>query len=109
MSLEQTSHGPKFPGGGGPAVDQLPTFVTFTTGAALLEKLRLVDSITPDGLRYIARTDPDWRFGDQPGQTPYVYAGRVRTMETGTFLSMFEGEPRRGGRGRKTKPGGDTS
>lgn len=109
MSLEQTSHGPKFPGNDHAYQEQLPTFVTFTTGATLLEKLGLVDSITPDGLRYIARTDPDWRFGDGPGQTEYVYAGRVRTMETGIFLSMFEGEPRRGGRGRKSKSGGDAT
>jgi hypothetical protein len=107
MSLEQTSGAPKFPSSGIPDDAQLPPFVTFTTGAELLKKLGLVDSITPDGLRYIARTDPEWRFGDGPGQIPYICAGRVRTMETGVFLSMFEKEPRRGGRGRKTKTGGD--
>lgn len=80
----------------------MPPFVTFTTGAALLVELGLVDSITPDGLRYIARTDPAWRFGNGPGQTPYIKAGETRTMETGIFLSMFEDGPRRGGRGRNT-------
>jgi len=79
----------------------LPPFVTFTTAAPLLIKEGLVDSITPDGLRYIARTDPNWRFGDGPGQTPYVMVGNTRTMETGTFLSMFQKGPRRGGSGRK--------
>ncbi|MFE9812443.1 hypothetical protein [Streptomyces sp. NPDC005548] len=82
--------------------DNLPPFVTFTTGAALLVELKLVDNITPDGLRYHARSKPEWwRFGDKPGQTPYVMVGPVRTMETGTFLEMFKDGPRRGGRGRK--------
>ncbi|KPC70143.1 hypothetical protein ADL35_39000 [Streptomyces sp. NRRL WC-3753] len=83
----------------------LPPFVTFTTGAALLTELGLVESITPDGLRYIARTDPDWAFGDGPNQMPYVMAGNAKTMETGKFLAMFEDGPRRGGRGRKPAPG----
>lgn len=82
--------------------DDLPPFVTFTTGAALLVELKLVDSITPDGLRYLARANPDWwRFGDGPGQMPYVMAGKTRTMETGVFIEMFKDGPRRGGRGRK--------
>lgn len=88
----------------------LPPFVTFTSGASLLEELGLVDSITPDGLRYIARTDPEWRFGDGAGKTPYVMVGQARTMETGTFLAMFEDGPRRGGRGRKANaPGSEIS
>lgn len=99
MSLNHTSGSPKFPPSGAP---DLPTFVTFVTGAKLLISLGLVDQITPDGLRYIARTDPEWKFGDGPGQIPYIMAGHIRTMETGIFLSMFpEGRPRRGGRGRK--------
>lgn len=102
MSLNHTSGGPKFPPACMPDGSPLPPFVTFTTGAALLVKLDLVDTITPDGLRYIARTDPDWKFGDKPGQMPYIMAGDIRTMETGVFLSMFHADrPRRGGRGRK--------
>jgi len=102
MSLEQTSGTPKFPPPAKPDGTPLPPFVTFTTGAALLVELDLVDTITADGLRYIARTDPQWKFGDGPGQIPYVTAGGVRTMETGIFLSMFQSDrPRRGGRGRK--------
>lgn len=82
--------------------EDLPPFVTFTTGPALLIKLGLVDDITPDGLRYHARSKPDWwRFGDEPGQMPYVMAGKTRTMETGVFIAMFKDGPRRGGRGRK--------
>lgn len=83
--------------------DDLPSFVTFTTGAPLLVDLGLVDNITPDGLRYHARKNPDWwRFGDRPDQIPYVMVGPVRTMETGAFIEMFKDGPRRGGRGRKT-------
>lgn len=82
----------------------LPLFVTFATGPALLRERGLVDSITPDGLRYIARTDPRWPFGDRPGQHPYVVVGRTRTMETGVFLAFFERGPARGGRGLNPKP-----
>lgn len=92
--------------------DDLPPFVTFTTGAKLLVDEGLVDEITAEGLRYHARKDPPpswWRFGDKPGQMPYVMAGRTRTMETGVFLAMFKDGPRRGGLGNKPqskrKPG----
>lgn len=82
--------------------DNLPPFVTFTSGAQLLVDLKLVDSITPDGLRYLARQNPDWwKFGSRANQVPYVMAGTTRTMETRVFLEMFEDGPRRGGRGRK--------
>jgi hypothetical protein len=83
--------------------EALPPFVTFTTGADLLVSRGLVQSITPDGLRYIARTADDWPFGDQPGQMPYVMAGRTRTMETSQFLEYFRKGPARGGRGLKPK------
>ena len=86
-----------------PAGGKLPPFVTFTSGAALLVSMGLVESITPDGLRYIARTADDWPFGDQEGRLPYVMAGRTRTMETGRFLSFFRDGPSRGGRGRTRK------
>lgn len=79
--------------------DQTPPFVTFTTGARLLIDKGLVESITPDGLRYIARTAKDWPFGDQPGKHSYVQVGNARTMETGVFLAYFKDGPPRGGRG----------
>lgn len=82
----------------------LPAFVTFTTGAALLAELRIA-TVTADGLRYIARTASDWPFGNAEGRHPYVMAGsRTRTMETGVFLAYFREGPRRGGRGRWAKP-----
>lgn len=76
-----------------------PVFVTFTTGAQLLIDEGLVESITPDGLRYIARKDDAWPFGDGQGQHPYVMVGNARTMETGVFLDFFKAGPSRGGRG----------
>ena len=76
-----------------------PPFVTFTTGAQLLIDEGLVDSITPDGLRYIARNAEDWPFGDEDGRHPYIRVGNARTMETGVFLAYFKAGPPRGGRG----------
>lgn len=76
-----------------------PTFVTFATGAQLLIDRGLVESITPDGLRYIARNSDDWPFGTGPGQLPYVQVGNARTMETEAFLAYFKAGPPRGGRG----------
>lgn len=84
--------------------DPLPHFVTFASGPALLMKRGLVESITSDGLRYIARHDPKWPFGDKEGQHPYLMVGRTRTMETGTFLAFFEQGPPRGGRGLNVRP-----
>jgi hypothetical protein len=80
-----------------------PPFVTFTTGAQLLIDEGLVDSITPDGLRYIARAAKDWPFGDGDGQHPYIKVGNARTMETGVFLAYFKSGPPRGGRGPNKK------
>jgi len=84
-----------------------PPFVTFTTGATLLAEQGLVQSITPDGLRYIARTAEDWPFGDEDGRLPYVMAGKTRTMQTDVFLTYFRKGPARGGRG--LKPGSKKS
>ena len=81
----------------------LPLFVTFKTGASLLVERGLVDSITPDGLRYIAREVDTWPFGEGPGKLPYGKVGNTRTMETETFLSYFKDGPSRGGRGRTRK------
>lgn len=76
-----------------------PAFVTFSTGPRLLIDEGLVDSITPDGLRYIARTAGDWPFGEGDDKHPYVMVGNARTMETGVFLEYFKAGPPRGGRG----------
>lgn len=79
---------------------ELPPIVTFATGAPLLMQMGLVESITPDGLRYIARTRDDWPFGEGR-KHPYVPAGNARGMETHAFLAYFRSGPVSGGRGRK--------
>ncbi|MEU9578820.1 GIY-YIG nuclease family protein [Streptomyces chilikensis] len=78
----------------------LPDTVTFDSGAELLIRLGLVDHITADGVRYLARTAANWPFGDG---RPYTYrlVANTRTMDTGPFLDFFRSGPRRGGRGRK--------
>jgi hypothetical protein len=82
------------------AVAATDTHVTFVSGAALLSDLGIVDNITPDGVRYIARTAPEWPFGDQQGQVPYLVVGTIRTMDKEIFLTFFKDGPKRGGRGR---------
>lgn len=78
----------------------LPAVVTFTSGAALLKELGLVDSITRDGVRFISKS-PDWPFG--PGKThQYGKAAGATTMDTTVFLEYFRSGPRRGGTGRRS-------
>ena len=71
--------------------DRLPPAVTFTTGAALLIKLRIVGSITREGVRHIAtsrRYAKHWPFG--PGKKyPYGEASGALLMATGPFLDFF--------------------
>ena len=76
----------------------VPPVVTFATGAPLLIELGLVGTITPDGLRYIARSDPEWPFGPDR-QHPYLPVGNARGMSTREFLAFFAQGPARGGRG----------
>lgn len=103
--VSKSSESPKIPGHGvHTSEDGTPLFVTFRTGADLLMERGLVDSITPDGLRYIAREVDSWPFGDEPGKLPYGRVGNTRTMETGAFLAYFKDGPRRGGLGNKPKP-----
>jgi hypothetical protein len=70
---------------------RLPPAVTFTTGAALLVKLGIVDSITREGVRHIAtskRYAKSWPFG--PDKTyPYGEASGALLMATGPFLEFF--------------------
>lgn len=80
--------------------NKLPPIVTFTTGAPLLVQEGLVESITPDGLRYLARKRDDWPFGDGK-KHPYIQLGNARAMDTKVFLAYFKAGPIRGGRGRK--------
>lgn len=79
-----------------------PPVVTFATGAELLVSEGLVESITVEGLRYIAKNAEDWPFGDGR-QHPYGSIGNAKTMATKPFLEYFRSGPPRGGRGRRKK------
>ena len=70
---------------------RLPPAVTFTTGAALLTKLGIVDSITREGVRHIAtskRYAEHWPFGPDK-KHPYGEASGALLMATGPFLWFF--------------------
>lgn len=77
-----------------------PDYVSFTDAAQLLVRHGVVGSMTPQGLRYIARSrdtrDRDkgpWPFGDGPGQEPYLTAGNTRLMRTALLLEYFGKHP----------------
>lgn len=96
----------------GPAPDgekevEIPVLVTFRTGAALLEELAIVPSITREGVRTISKSDPNWPFG--PGRPhQYVMIGKAQAMQTGPFLEFFRARGKRGrGPARKAPPAED--
>lgn len=70
---------------------RLPPAVTFTSGAQLLVKLGIVESITREGVRHISTSDlyqDKWPFGlGKPH--PYGKAGNALLMATGPFLEFF--------------------
>lgn len=88
----------------------MPPYVTFSSGAALLVELDVDPNATGDSVRYSARTNPEWPFGEEGSDKPhsYVHIGNARTMETGVFLEWHRQHPRTG-RGRdkgRRKPKG---
>lgn len=70
---------------------RLPPAVTFTSGAELLVRLGIVESITREGVRHISTSElyrEDWPFGpDKPH--PYGKAGNALLMATEPFLEFF--------------------
>lgn len=76
---------------------RLPPAVTFTSGAELLVRLRIVDNITREGVRHIATSElyaEVWPFGpDKPN--PYGKAGSALLMATEPFLEFFRTTYRR--------------
>ena len=67
---------------------ELPPAVTFQSGAELLVKLKIVNSITHQGIRYIADNHPDWPFG--PGREhSYWTVANATVMATKPFLDFF--------------------
>lgn len=90
------------PGPEGEEEVEIPVLVTFRTGAALLEALKIVPSITREGVRVISKTDPNWPFG--PGRPhQYVMIGKAQAMETVPFLEFFRTRGKKG-RGPARKP-----
>lgn len=88
---------------------RLPPAVTFATGAELLIRLRIVDHITRQGIRYIAEHHPEWPFGvDRP--YPYGRAQSALLMATEPFLEFFREHPPlgRGPGPRSRKPEDDS-
>lgn len=74
----------------------LPSFVTFKTGAELLVAKGILSSITADGVRYIARqARKDWPFGEGRPY-PYEKVGNARAMATRPFLAYFRKHPPKG-------------
>lgn len=66
--------------------------VTFTSGAKLLVDEGIVDYITGDGLRWIARNREDWPFGEGRPH-PYGQLGNAKTMARTPFLAYFRKNP----------------
>jgi hypothetical protein len=93
-----------------------PDYVSFTDAAALIVRHGLVGSMTPRGLRYMAvarsrKKTPAaqrWPFGDEPGQEPYLVAGKTRMMRTKVLLDYLEKHPPTG-RGPAKSPRSSTS
>ncbi|WP_448334004.1 hypothetical protein [Streptomyces sp. DSM 41534] len=66
----------------------IPPAVTFQSGAKLLIDLGIVDHITHQGIRHIAKTNPRWPFG--PGRPqPYWELANATVMDTDPFLDFF--------------------
>lgn len=88
-----------------------PDYISFTDAAALIVRRGLASSMTPRGLRYmaVARSRENvpgaerWPFGSDPGQEPYLIAGKTRMMRTKTLLDYLEKHPPYG-RGPDKKP-----
>lgn len=78
-----------------------PAYISFTDAAALIVRHGIVGSMTPRGLRYIAKArskanvpaEQRWPFGDDLGQEPYLIAGRTRMMRTDLLLEYLAKHP----------------
>jgi hypothetical protein len=83
---------------------EYPDYISFTDAAALVVRRGLAGSMTPRGLRYMAhararKTTPNeqrWPFGNDPGQEPYLVAGKTRMMRTKVLLDYLEKHPPKG-------------
>lgn len=75
---------------------QLPPAVTFKSGADLLIELGIVDHITHQGIRHIAKTHPEWPFGPDR-EHPYWDIANAQAMDTTPFLTFFRDQYRKDG------------
>jgi hypothetical protein len=72
----------------GSGEEVIPPVVTFTSGAELLRRLGVVETMTREGVRKISKDDPNWPFGpDRPHQ--YGKVANAQTMDTEVFLAFF--------------------
>lgn len=93
--------------------ESYPEYISFTDAAKLIVRFGLAGSMTPQGLRYMARSRDKrdgeriksrWPFGDKPGQTPYLMAADTRLMKTKLLIEYLERYPPTG-RGPARRPG----
>jgi hypothetical protein len=88
---------------------EIPSVVTFTSGAELLKRLKIVDTMTREGVRKVSKDDPNWPFGpDRPHR--YGKLANAQTMDTEVFLAFFRARttkkrgPDKAPRRRRTDP-----
>lgn len=82
---------------------EIPPMVTFTSGAELLVKLKIVPNMSREGVRKIANTDPTWPFG--PGREhQYKKIANAQAMDTEPFLTFFRARKTRGRGPARPKP-----
>lgn len=79
----------------------IPPVVTFQSGAQLLMALGIVEHITHQGVRHIAKSD-GWPFGEGR-EHPYWPIANATVMETEPFLDYFRRRERRRRQGLKAE------
>lgn len=80
-----------------------PTMVTFTRAAELVVEYQLAPSMTAEGLRKLARTDPNWTVTE----SDYEQVANARTMPWALVKRYFEARAAQGftrGRGPDLQP-----
>jgi len=78
-----------------------PRMVSFTQAAKRLVADGVVRSMTAEGLRKLARTDPEWPVGEND----YEPVGNARVFPYEKVLAYFATRSKRMGRGPARPPG----
>ena len=78
------------------------TMLSFTQAAERLAADGIVRSMSAEGLRKLARTDPEWPFGD----SDYEHVAGARLLHYERLVDYFRTRSKRPGRGpsRRTRP-----